>query len=121
MSKEIFVFGSNLKGIHGAGAALVAREQYGAELGVGEGRTGNAYAIPTKRDPKTTLSVNDILPYALRFLDYARANPKLTFKLTAIGCGFAGYRPTDIAWMFEDAPPNVHLPEIFAEVLGHQL
>lgn len=121
MSKEIFVFGSNLKGIHGAGAALIAREQHGAELGVGEGRTGDSYAIPTKRDPKVSLSVNDIEPYVLRFLDYAKDHPELTFNVTAIGCGLAGYRPTDIAWMFEHVPSNVKLPAIFVEVLGHTL
>jgi hypothetical protein len=87
----IFVFGSNLAGRHGRGAALCAKNAHGAVYGVGVGRTGNAYAIPTKDERIRTLPLERIAPYVSAFLDYARANPDLEFEVTKIGCGLAGY------------------------------
>lgn len=112
-STKIFVFGSNLKGIHGAGAAKAAFEKHGAIYGQGYGRQGNSYAIPTKRSPDETLSLNRIKPYVEMFLAYAKANPQLTFEVTAIGCGLAGYKPQDIAPMFQQRTDNVKLPQEF--------
>lgn len=106
----IFVFGSNLAGIHGAGSAKVAVRQWGAEYGVANGRTGQAYAIPTRNKRFKTLDLISIQRYVSQFLAYARANPKLWFTTVQIGCGLAGYEPYQIAPMFAGAPLNVHLP-----------
>lgn len=107
---SIFVFGSNLKGIHGAGAALYAKERWGAVQGVGEGRTGNSYALPTKHTPWRGMTLDEIRPGVERFLSYAKQNPELRFYVTRVGCGLAGYHETDIAPMFEHAPLNCLLP-----------
>lgn len=108
---RIFVFGSNLAGRHGAGAALWARRKHGAEYGVGMGRTGNAYAIPTKNEHLEVLPLWKIANYVMNFLLYARENPHLDFEVTAIGTGLAGYRHHDIAPMFRGAPVNCVMPE----------
>lgn len=115
---NIFVFGSNLAGRHGKGAALDAVKRYGARRGVGEGRTGNAYAIPTKDAALCVLPLDDIERRTLTFLDYAHRNPQLTFELTAIGCGLTGYSPSQIAPFFVRATPNVSLPTEFLSALG---
>lgn len=113
---HIFVFGSNLKGIHGAGAAKTARERHGAILGQGVGLQGNSYAVPTKATPYETLSLNEISKYVVEFLDFAEQHPEYTFNVTAIGCGLAGYVPEQIAPMFTNVPSNVKLPECFLEL-----
>jgi hypothetical protein len=116
-STPIFVFGSNLLGIHGAGAALHAANRYGARRGVGVGRTGDAYAIPTKTKPTRgngdACSLSAIGDYVANFLDYARAHPELTFMVAAIGCGLAGFTPAQIGPLFRGSPDNVKLPEVF--------
>lgn len=114
-SKEIFVFGSNLAGRHGKGAALEARKNWGAIYGVGWGRQGDSYAIPTKDRQILTLPLVVIEKHVNDFIIYALANPHLTFRLTAIGTGLAGYTPADIAPMFKGAPPNVVMPEEFKQ------
>lgn len=114
---RIFVFGSNLAGRHGKGAALTARHQFGAEYGVGEGRTGRAYAIPTKDAKLQSRPLDEIQASVTRFLDYARSEPSLYFKVTAIGCGLAGYKPHQIAPMFRGAPDNCELPPEFIPFL----
>jgi hypothetical protein len=115
---EIFVFGSNLAGRHGAGAAKFARENHGAVYGKGIGHHGNSYAIPTKDLVLKTLTLNAIQRHVNDFLEYAKNNPSLIFKLTPIGCGLAGYSPKDIAPMVVNAPPNVRMPLEFQQVLG---
>jgi len=107
---NIFVFGSNLAGRHGKGAALHARNVYGAVYGIGVGRTGNAYAIPTKDRYLKTLPLPGIKNYVDDFIVYARQHPELVFIITRIGCGLAGYRDEHIAPMFRDAPKNCILP-----------
>lgn len=102
----IFVFGSNLAGRHGKGAALAARRQYGAEYGVGVGLTGDAYAIPTKSATLTTLPLAHIAGHVDDFLAYARAHPELTFNVTRVGCGLAGYTDAQIAPLFAGAPAS---------------
>lgn len=109
--KSIFVFGSNLAGRHGAGAALYARQNCGAEVGVGVGRTGASYALPTKNTDLKTLPLSTIQVYVSEFLLYATSNPELTFNVTRIGCGLAGYKDKDIAPMFVNAPSNCILPQ----------
>ena len=87
--EAVFVFGSNRAGRHGAGAALHAAKHWGAEAGVGEGRTGNAYALPTKDEQLRTLPIGEIREGLARFFDYARGEREL-FLLTPIGTGLAG-------------------------------
>lgn len=115
---EIFVFGSNLAGIHGAGAALYATRHFGAQPGTGSGRTGRCWAIPTKDARIRTLPLTTIRQYVAAFLDAARATPELTYLVTPVGCGLAGYSPHDIAPMFLYAPTNVVLPPEFTKVLA---
>lgn len=110
---SIFVFGSNLAGRHGKGAARDARIYFGAEPGVGVGLTGQCYAIPTKDRNLRTLSLKAIDQHVRRFRAYAAGNPNLTFYVTPIGCGLAGYEPDQIAPMFAYSPSNVVLPEVF--------
>lgn len=110
-SKTIFVFGSNLAGRHGKGAALYARQHYDAKYGVGVGRTGDSYAIPTKDKQLHTLPLESITIYVNQFLDYARAHPLLKFRVTRIGCGLAGYSDQQISPMFKNAPENCTLPD----------
>lgn len=102
----VFVFGSNLAGRHGAGAALTARQVYGAERGVGIGRTGQAYAIPTKDARLKTLEWESIRHYVGEFLEYVKFHKDEVFFVTRIGCGLAGYQDKDIAPMFRGAPEN---------------
>lgn len=111
---EIFVFGSNRQGWHGRGAAAYARQRFGAVWGEGIGRTGQCYAIPTMDG-----SVEKIRPYVEEFVVYAEAHPELTFLVTEIGCGIAGYTVTQIAPFFSAALdlPNVLLPQRFVEYL----
>jgi hypothetical protein len=114
----IFVFGSNLAGIHGAGSAKEAHVNWGAEWGVGVGRTGRAYAIPTKPAPyKESLAVEMIAKHVMDFLAYARAHPELEFHCVRIGCGRAGYTDRQMAPLFKGAPSNVKLPFEFKSVL----
>ena len=100
------MFGSNEAGLHGAGAARVAYEKHGARWGKGFGHYGDSFAIPTKSPSIETLELNTIRKYVEAFLQYAAAHKDLTFKVTRIGCGLAGYRDTDIAPMFWEAPSN---------------
>lgn len=89
--RQIFVFGSNLAGIHGAGAAKHAMEEWGAEWGVGEGLTGNSYALPTKDfSIQTRLWVN-VENSIKTFVEFARANPSYLFLFTPVGTGLAGF------------------------------
>ncbi len=106
MSEPIRVFGSNKLGVHGAGAALDALNNHGAQGGNGVGRQGNSYAIPTKATPYVTLSLGAIRAYVADFIEYARAHPETTFQVTRIGTGLAGYTDAQIAPLFADAPPN---------------
>lgn len=108
---NIFVFGSNIAGRHGKGAALTARMQYGAQYGVGDGRTGNAYAIPTKNAQLQTLPLVIIRVFVDKFIGYAIEHPELTFQVTRVGCGLAGYKDLHMAPMFKNAPSNCVLPD----------
>lgn len=107
---RIFVFGSNLEGIHGAGAAAYARRFFNAEWGVGIGLTGESYAIPTKNGQFVTLPIEEIKKYVDQFVLLAWERRELYFFVTRIGCGLAGLTDADIGPMFVDAPPNCELP-----------
>jgi len=111
---EVFVFGSNLNGCHAGGAARVAYNKFGAEWGNGVGLQGQSYAIPTMQG-----GVETIKPYTDQFVAFAVEHPELTFLVTRIGCGIAGFRDEEIAPLFADALnlPNVVLPESFVHIL----
>lgn len=111
---EIFVFGSNLAGMHGGGAARIARLHFGAVMGKGVGLQGQSYAIPTMQG-----GVETIRPYVEEFIIFAHQHPKLHFLVTPIGCGIAGFEAEDIAPLFKKAKEmkNISLPESFWEVI----
>lgn len=110
VSSIIFVFGSNLAGRHGKGAALDAACFWGAERGKFSGRVGQSYAIPTKDRDMRALPLKAIQFFIDDFLLYAAARPDLDFQVTALGTGLAGYMVKEIAPLFRRATPNVHLP-----------
>ena len=111
---EVFVFGSNLAGMHGGGAAYVAFKKFGAVMGCGVGLRGQSYAIPTMQG-----GVETIKPYVDVFITFASAHPELFFYVTRIGCGIAGFRDKEIAPLFAKAVglENVCLPKSFANNL----
>ena len=112
--REIFVFGSNLQGMHGGGAARVAHRKFGAEWGVGIGLTGQTYAIPTMQG-----GVETIAPYVDEFIEFASNHKELKFYVTRIGCGTAGFRDEEIAPLFRNAlgEANIILPQTFYNIL----
>ncbi len=107
---EIFVFGSNLAGMHGGGAAYVAFQKFGAVMGCGVGLRGQSYAVPTMQG-----GVETIKPYVDEFIKFAKSRPDLFFYVTRIGCGIAGFRDKEIAPLFKDAVgiENICLPKSF--------
>lgn len=107
MTDEIFVFVSNLAGRHGSGAAWDAWKYCGAIYGVGEGHQGDSYAIPTKDENIKTLPLAAIKHYVNNFKLFAAHHPEMTFRVTRIGCGLAGYKDEDIAPMFVGCTANV--------------
>jgi hypothetical protein len=115
---EVFVFGSNQAGIHGAGAAYTAR-LFGAQTGIGTGLEGRSYAIPTKDMNLEVLPVDIIRHYVDLFIEDAKFMRDRIFLVTEIGCGLAGYTPEEIAPLFVEAMSvkNIYLPEKFWEVL----
>src|SRR5574344_3158365 len=108
--KKIFVFGSNLSGSHGGGAALLAYQKFGAVWGQGVGLQGQSYGIPTMQGGTDTIQ-----PYVNQFIDYARTHPTQHFLVTRIGCGIAGFSAEEIAPLFADAADisNISLPQDF--------
>lgn len=111
---EIFVFGSNLAGAHGGGAARIAYERFGAVWGEGVGLHGQTYAIPTMQG-----GVETIKPYVDEFISFAREHSEYTFLVTRIGCGIAGFRDEEIAPLFAKAldVENIFLPRQFVNYL----
>jgi hypothetical protein len=112
---EIFVFGSNLSGHHGGGAARVAYEKFGAIWGIGVGIQGQSYGIPTMQGPVSTIK-----PYVEKFAVFAHEHPELKFLVTRIGCGIAGFTVQEIAPLFSCCKTlqNVYLPEDFIHYLA---
>jgi hypothetical protein len=108
----VFVFGSNREGRHGKGAALTARQQYGAIYGQARGRQGNAYAIVTKelRRGVNPVTLDQVQREVEAFIHYAADHPTDTFLVTRIGCGLAGFTDAQIAPLFSFAPTNCTLP-----------
>lgn len=112
---DIFVFGSNLAGAHAGGAARLANQKFGAIWGQGVGLQGNSYAIPTMQG-----GIETIKPYVDEFIEFAKSHPELTFYVTKIGCGIAGFKEEEIAPLFKTAIniPNIRLPEGFMDILS---
>lgn len=119
--EPIFVFGSNLQGRHGKGAALFAVKNHGAIYGCGRGRQGNSYAIPTKSTPWQSLALTDIDKHVSEFLRYAAEHPELTFTVTAIGTGLAGFSHAQIAPLFRNRTPNCIMPREWEGLYGNAL
>lgn len=111
---DVFVFGSNLAGMHGGGAARLAHEKYGAVWGQGTGLQGKSYAIPTMQG-----GIETIVPYVDEFIEFARNHPDRRFLVTRIGCGIAGFTDREMAPLFEKAinSNNICLPKEFWEIL----
>lgn len=111
---EIFVFGSNLAGAHGGGAARLAYNRFGAIWGQGVGLQGQSYAIPTMQG-----GVETIKPYVDEFIRFAKQHPEQKFLVTKIDCGIAGFKAEEIAPLFAQAyyADNIILPEDFVEEL----
>ena len=105
---EIFVFGSNLQGMHAGGAARIAYNNFGAIWGQGVGLQGQSYGIPTMQG-----GVETVRPYVNEFIQFAKDHPELTFLVTRIGCGIAGFTDAEMAPLFEKAHniENIVLPE----------
>lgn len=123
MHGEVFVFGSNEAGIHGLGAALEAKKNFGARAGIGvgymtKGGKRHCYAIPTKDKNIKTLSLNVIHRYIEQFILYTQAHSYATFFVTRVGCGLAGYKDNMIAPLFADCRENVIFPEEWRPYLG---
>jgi len=115
---NIFVFGSNLSGIHGAGAAKIAFQKHGARWGLGIGRSGSSYAIPTKGYRLIPISLAQVASYINDFKYYAFTRPEHTFQVTCIGCGLAGFTNEEIAPLFADAPKNCFFDTEWKPILG---
>ena len=111
---EIFVFGSNLAGAHGGGAAAIAWRKFGAVWGEGVGLQGKTYAIPTMQG-----GVETIKPYVDKFIEFAKSHQEQRFLVTKIGCGIAGFRDEQIAPLFAKAidVKNIILPRDFLEII----
>ena len=112
---EVFVFGSNLAGRHGKGAALTALRKFGARNGQGTGLMGQSYGIATKGWRLDVLPISAIGIQVQKFIRFASAHPEKRFLVTEIGCGLAGYSPKQIGPLFLGSPSNVVLPESFKQ------
>jgi len=117
MGDPVFVFGSNLAGRHGAGAAKWAKENRGAIYGRGVGLQGNSFAIPTKDGNLKTLPLDMIEAFVSKFITFAGLAQDMKFFVTPVGCGLAGYSPMQIAPLFRGATQNVALPDEFLLIL----
>ena len=117
---QVFVFGSNEAGIHGAGAAKLAVEKFGATMGMGYGLQGKSFGIPTKDTFIRTLPLDKIEFYVYSFLTEVMEYPDTEFLVTKIGCGLAGYSENEIANLFKGKfiPENVTLPESFFNIIN---
>lgn len=119
LKDAIFVFGSNLKGIHDKGGASLAAKYYGAQSGQGEGFAGQSYALPIKDNSLDTLSLSEVNMHVKNFLAYAKERRDAFFMVTRIGCGMGGFSDDQIAPMFNKVPNNVWLPGKWLLKLNH--
>jgi len=108
---QIFIFGSNLNGAHGAGAARQAHDDFGAEYGVGEGVTGQSYAFPTLNKNMQKVPTEALEASRDKLFAFAQANPQLEFLLTKVGCGLAGFPEEEMESLFDVVPENIIKPK----------
>lgn len=125
VSQMVFVFGSNLSGIHGAGAAKVAHQRRKAPWGMGEGffdhsPNNKTYALPTKGKNITFMTLAEVKEHVEKFIGFAMSHPLLKFQVTQVGCGLGGFTKEDIAPLFRDAPINCFFDEAWEELLGDE-
>ena len=116
--QTIFVFTSNMEGDHAKGASLEALTNWGAVLGSPVGRQGLSYAIPAKSHRKRLMPITGIWPYTVDFIRYAELHPELLFKVSRIGCSPSGYRDSEMAPMFRNAPSNCYFDTNWHPTLG---
>ncbi len=114
----IFTFGSNLSGIHGAGAARYALEKKGAQMGNGIGLQGRSYALPTKGFDISFMTLIQVEVYVDAFKNFALHNPDLEFQVTQVGCGLAGFTKEQIAPLFKGSPSNCYFDLEWQPLLG---
>ena len=114
---QVFVFGSNLAGLHRGGAARTAKDYFGAMQGVGRGWSGQSFAIPTLNEHFQPMPLSQIQHYIDDFKIYTKNHPKFTYFVTSVGCGGAGYQAKDIAPLFDGISDNVILPISFKKFL----
>ena len=117
---SVFVFGSNKAGIHGAGAAAYAHKHLDAKMGVGEGRTGLCYALPTKGHKIEFIPLEEVKEAVDRFIAYAKEHTETTFQVTRVGCGLGGFTDEEIAPLFEHAPDNCEFDAVWGFWLGEE-
>lgn len=117
---EVFVFGSNLAGFHGAGAARAAWQRFGAKWGKGIGICGQSYAIPTKDENIVSLDLADIIPHITAFCEYTKEYPHIKFWVTRVGCVLAGYEDADIAPYFF-ALDNISYPYEWETLINYNI
>lgn len=121
-ANQIFVFGSNEGGIHGAGAARDAMK-WGAKWHQCYGLMGNTFGIPTKpKNLRQRLTINEIREYVDKFCTFAKSNKSLEFLVTEIGCGYSGYSPQEIGPLFKNCLDleNIILPKSFVNILDKE-
>ena len=114
----ILVFGSNLSGIHGAGAAAYAANYWDAQWGIGEGLTGKSYALPTKGVNITYMSLTKVAGHIQTFIEFAENHPEMDFIVTCVGCGLAGFKHEEVAPLFKQAPMNCLFDTNWEPILG---
>jgi hypothetical protein len=119
--RNIFVFGSNTRGMHGAGAARFALQKYGAIYWQGEGLQGNSYALPTLDGNLDQLNRIAIEVHVERFLCFAAEHPEMDFQVTRVGCGLAGFLDSEIAPLFASAPANCKFDSAWTPWLGDRV
>ena len=115
---QVFVFGSNLLGMHGGGAAAYALKNCGAIWGQGEGLQGSSYALPTKASYEQSLTVEQLYDHVMTFIDYATVHPEMEFFVTRVGCGLAGFTDEEVGPMFAATPSNCVLPTAWEKYPG---
>lgn len=117
-TNNIFVFGSNLSGIHGAGSARIAYQQFNAKWGKGEGLEGQSYALPTKGERLEFMHLDEVKEHVNTFIEFAKDQPHLHFKVTCVGCGLAGFTDAEIAPLFIGSPDNCYFDTKWESYLG---
>lgn len=116
----VFLAGTNTDGRHGAGSARYAYLHEGLVMGVGEGRSGNTYALPTVGHNLARMCYPEVAAHVWKFIQYATEHPNEQFQVTRVGCGLAGFKDSEIAILFDNAPENCYFDEAWKEFLPNK-